>query len=276
MIGALGNTGTIRYTTTADMPAGEYRVCHDFWVTNLRVSVDGNVVASPYFVNLSAGRHVVELKMPTTSVPHDMFSVNGTQMDGYIDEIELVGPWKEIEYRAFIANSFRSLVIPGTVSRIGDNAITQNANLTRINGVTSGTLTAPHIKIWANENFNPYAALADGTIIGIWLPDVETWGGANGIQSAPMHSFKPDGGFDISIGPGLTTVYGGVIDRMYIKDIYIYATTPPTFVATEAQGGDALFFQSQFYGHLHVPTASVAAYKAAPGWSDLADKILSV
>lgn len=278
MIAAITNTGVIRYTTTADFPAGEQFWFRNAWDTlNIKVKLDGVILPSPYKATTNGGVHTIEVHFPMNHVPHDVFSANGTTMEGYMDTVELIGPWAKIDYRAFIRNSLRSLILPDTIKEIEQDNICQNSNLTLINGVTNGgTLTLPNIKYWANDNFTAHAAIVAGNIGKLYFPSLEIWGGTDGIYSSPMHQTKPDGGFDIELGPNLKTVYGGVNDRCYIKDLIIHAVTPPTFVITEAQGGDELFFQGHLYGSIKVPAASVDAYKAASGWSTYAEYITAI
>lgn len=276
MIAALGATLKIKYTTTSDMPEAVYNVWRNLWgLQNLRVTVDGIIVPSPWRETLS-GAHEIIVSIPQRTVPHDSFSANGTTMGGYIDTIDISNA-TVIEYRAFTASKARYLILSDELREIQEKGIHQMNNLVTVNGIyNGGTLSLPRLESIGADGLGVGSPLSNGNIGKIQLDSLTSFGGMNGISSAIMHITRPTGGFDLEFGPALTTIYGGAIDRCYIKDMIVRATTPPEFISTSAQGGTAIFFQSQLYGNIKVPAASVAAYKAAPGWSAKASQIIAI
>ena len=76
----------------------------------------------------------------------------------------------------------------------------------------------------------------------------------------------------IDIGTGITEIHSKAVNLAdEFEALIIRAVTPPTFVPTD---GDYSFGGSNNTKYkIYVPDASVNAYKAAEGWSNLADKI---
>ena len=71
----------------------------------------------------------------------------------------------------------------------------------------------------------------------------------------------------ITIPEGVTTIGRyAFYECSSLTNVYSKPTTPPTLGAT--------VFSSDYIPSIHVPQASVDAYKAASGWSDYASKIV--
>lgn len=279
LIGMMGNVSTLRYTTTSDMPAGEYEWCNVPYTRNPLVILDGVILSRDnyYRATVAAGVHECYIYLPgTTTLPDYFFNTNYHIAQGYIDEIHIEGAWTELGAYSILANRVRSLWLSDSITRMGASAIAQNANLVSINGVSDGSLLTLNLQEWSENNFSPRSYLLDGYAGGLRFPNLRVWGGPNGIYSAGMSNVKPDNGFDLDIGENLTTIYGGAIDRYWLKDLIVRATTPPTFIGRADQGGTAITFQSTIYGNIKVPAASVDAYKAAPGWSNYASYIIAI
>ena len=279
ILGAQGNAATLRYTTTADMPAGEYSWAAASFSRNAHVVLDGNVLSrvNNFRASVGAGVHECVISLPGTNIlPDYYFNRNYSIAGGYIDELHIEGSWTGLGNYSILATAVRSLWLSDSITTMGAGAIAQNAKLVSINGVSDGSILTINLQEWSENNFSPRSYLLGGYAGGLRFPNLRVWGGPNGIASAGMQNLSPANGFDLDIGENLTTIYGGAIDRYWLKDLIVRATTPPEFISTSAQGGTAIFFQSILYGNIKVPAASVAAYQAAPGWSAKASQIIAI
>lgn len=130
-------------------------------------------------------------------------------------------------------------------------------------------LYLPNAEIIRCQTFFRTLALEE-VYIGNNCTSIESY--AFGQQAAPYNSgYKPHMK-KIDIGTGLTTLKGkfsNLCDNL--ETVIIRATTPPTINPTD--GVYAPTSDNTNY-KIYVPDASVDAYKAATGWSTLADKIL--
>lgn len=80
------------------------------------------------------------------------------------------------------------------------------------------------------------------------------------------------GNYEIRIGSGLQRI-GSYINPKYrgTQNIYFASTTPPTFT-----GGSSAFNKAGVTLSIYVPSSAVQAYKTAPGFTDVADKIQGI
>lgn len=279
LIGMMGDVSALHYITVSDMPAGKYVWCNVPYTRNPLVILDGVILSreNNYSATVTAGVHECYIYLPGTNIlPDYFFNTNFAIARGYIDEIYIEGAWTELGAYSILANRVRSLWLSDSITIMGASAIDQNNNLVSINGVSDGSMLTINLQEWSENNFAPRSYLLGGYAGGLRFPNLRVWGGPNGIYSAGMQNVKPHNGFELEVGENLTTIYGGAIDRYWLKDLIIRATTPPTFIGRADQGGTAITFQSTIYGNIKVPAASVDAYKAAPGWSALSNYIIAI
>ena len=80
------------------------------------------------------------------------------------------------------------------------------------------------------------------------------------------------GNYEIRIGSGLQRI-GSYINPKYrgTQNIYFTSTTPPTFT-----GSSSAFNKAGVTLSIYVPSSAVQAYKTAPGFTDVADKIQGI
>lgn len=232
------------------------------------IKIDDVVVpvgTTQYF--FAAGDHTVELTLSEGTIPANCF-VLGSEIKG----IELVGEFKSIGERAFLACGGITQVSMDcqALETVGPGAFAQMWNVVSFNNEADATL-----------DFASISSLGGGSLTGIVIGNaavkfgdmLTSFGNSSGYQGAAISERSPNGGFDIEFGTGLATIYGGAIDRCRIRNIVCKATTPPTFVPTSQT---SIIFQGELLGNIKVPAASVAAYKAASGWSDYASQIIAI
>ncbi|MBP5454877.1 MAG: leucine-rich repeat protein [Paludibacteraceae bacterium] len=96
----------------------------------------------------------------------------------------------------------------------------------------------------------------------------------NSVTSIDGDAFGSCSGLTtVTIGTGVTTLGSSVTPFMMcnnIVNVTIKATTPPTYGSTY----ESIFYSS--HPHIYVPADSVAAYKAASGWSTYANDIEAI
>jgi len=136
----------------------------------------------------------------------------------------------------YILNATGNIVVPEGITAIGVNAFFQRVNVTRIELPT--TLTT--------IDNQPFYGCTGLTVIT--LPQNVTTIGRN--------------------------AFGGCTNLTLITSL---ATTPPALEEDMMGGMGSLFgWQTPEGLQIKVPAASVAAYKAADGWSNYADKISAI
>lgn len=152
---------------------------------------------------------------------------------------------------AFEATGITHITIPATVTTLGDNALAGCQNLTTID-------------IQANVTEIPVQFAVETGRASVTLPDtVQTIGNAAFATSTASLT-------EITIPASVTSIGS---DAFYqpnpMTTITCLATTPPTLNGNNV-------FQVGSNTVIKVPSASVAAYKAATNWSDYADQIVGV
>lgn len=175
-------------------------------------------------------------------------------------------------------NIFREatgLVILGAVTQIGDYAFSEWKNATRL--LLAGSIT--NIKESAFQNWVLCTSLE--------LPESLQYIGNYAFYGLEAYASKlkiPDGVItigtnafyrairttEVEIGPNVTSIGVNAFYQLLACNIFtIRATTPPTL------GSNALYGLKSTCV-IKVPSASVAAYQAASGWSSFADRIQAI
>lgn len=157
----------------------------------------------------------------------------------------------EIGISAFEATGITHITIPATVTTLGNNALAGCQNLTTID-------------IQANVTEIPLQFAVESGRTSVALPNtVETIGDVAFATSSASLT-------EITIPASVTSIGS---DAFYqpnpMTTITCLATTPPTL-------GNLNVFQIGSNTVIKVPSASVAAYKAAANWSSYADQIVGV
>ena len=104
-------------------------------------------------------------------------------------------------------------------------------------------------------------------VTSITIPDSVTEIGMEALE----FSLGP-GNYEIRIGSGLQRI-GSYINPKYngTQNIYFASTTPPTYT-----GSSSVFNKAGVTLSIYVPSSAVQAYKTAPGFTDVADKIQGI
>lgn len=121
-------------------------------------------------------------------------------------------------------------------------------------------INLPECTTLSNGAFRAVSAQYGMNVKEVNLPKIQTIGD-RAFQRATIETFK--------IGDTVTALGTSVFTTANITNLYCYATTPPT-VGTNLAGSDGIIT------HIYVPAASVAAYKAASGWSAYASVIEAI
>ena len=119
------------------------------------------------------------------------------------------------------------------------------------------------------DTLDQYACYGNNALGVLVLPNTEA------MTTLPAASFTvfesgTDGNRSLSrliIPPNITTIQSGAFSSRRFVDLYCYRATPPVLGSTET-------FQMEPRGRIHVPAASVSAYKSATNWSIFASHIV--
>lgn len=156
----------------------------------------------------------------------------------------------EIEQEAFIGSGLTSITIPSTVTTLGTGALTSCRNLTTIN-------------IQANVTEIPESFAEDSGRTSVTLPNTLVTIRDGAFASALANLTE------ITIPASVTTIEGRAFGQNGdMTTITCMAATPPTIGKNAFAVGTGTTIK--------VPAASVAAYKAAAGWIEWADKIVGI
>ena len=138
-----------------------------------------------------------------------------------------------------------------TVTKIGDGAFSSHSSLE--------TITIPDSVISIGDN----AFAACNYLQSIVIPD--------NVKSIGFNAFLECYTLDsITIGSSVTSIGCNAFANCGAT-VTIKAITPPTIVWTGSE-----YDSFGISGSIYVPAVSVEAYKAAPGWSEFADKISAI
>lgn len=108
-------------------------------------------------------------------------------------------------------------------------------------------------------------------LTGVTIPDSVTHIGQEAL--AFNTSISQSGYFDIHIGSGLQTVESYINPKtLGTQNIYFASATPPTFT----ESGYIIYSKHSMRPNIYVPSSSVQAYKAAPGFSNVVDTIQGI
>lgn len=230
---------------------------------------------------LAAGSEIFDLDTATvpteaTNIPQYMFYSNQNVRDVALPTIESVGAY------AFNAcHNIRDIDLPECTS-IGDYAFYQARRSTYS---TSDTFNLPKCESIGQNAFYEFAINNANLVIN--LPECETLGNASfrstsasyGVTAQEVNlpkiktigdrSFQRANITTFKIGSTATTLGTSIFTTATITNLYCYATTPPS-VGTNLAGSDGTI------SHIYVPSASVAAYKAASGWNEFSSIIEAI
>ena len=230
---------------------------------------------------LASGSEIFDLDdaiVPTnaTNIPQYMFYANQNVRDVALENIESIGA-----YAFNGCHNIRKIDLPECLT-IGDFAFYQARrstyetsdvfNLPKCTSIGQNAfyeftinnsnlvINLPECQTLGNGAFRSTSASYGVTAQEVNLPKIETIGD-RAFQRSVINTFK--------IGDTVTALGTSVFTTATITNLYCYATTPPT-VGTNLAGSDGTIT------HIYVPAASVAAYKAASGWSAYASVIEAI
>lgn len=168
-----------------------------------------------------------------------------------LTEITIPASVTEIGQDAFGGTGITHIIIPATVTVLGQNVLTQCSSLATID-------------IQANVTEIPASFAIESGRTSITLPNTVRMIGdaAFATGSASLT--------EITIPASVTSIGADAFAQPnFMTTITCLATAPPTM-------GNLSSFQIGDNTVIKVPSASVAAYKAATNWSDYADQIVGV
>ena len=203
--------------------------------------VDGKLVAFA-----SAGLTEYMLPETVTIIGSSAFESSG------IANVEIPNSVVAIEPGAFLWSGLTSVVIPGSVKTLGNTAFTMSRNLAEVvfsEGVKTVELRAFYgcsklakVTIPASMTAIHDHAFAETALTSVTFPEQFSLLGWNAFATCAE-----------------------------LAAVYCKAVTPPV---TAAEGWYDWFDENAEGRKIYVPAESVAAYKAADGWSEYADAIV--
>lgn len=203
--------------------------------------VDGKLVAFA-----SAGLTEYMLPETVTIIGSSAFESSG------IANVEIPNSVVAIEPGAFLWSGLTSVVIPGSVKTLGNTAFTMSRNLAEVvfsEGVKTVELRAFYgcsklakVTIPASMTAIHDYAFAETALTSVTFPEQFSLLGWNAFATCAE-----------------------------LAAVYCKAVTPPV---TAAEGWYDWFDENAEGRKIYVPAESVAAYKAADGWSEYADAIV--
>ncbi|MCL2416690.1 MAG: leucine-rich repeat protein [Bacteroidales bacterium] len=175
-------------------------------------------------------------------IPDNVTSIGGGAFggNGALTSATIGTGVTRIENSAFISTGLTSIIIPDNVTSIGQMAFARNPALT---SVTLGT------GVTTIEN----GAFQNTGLTSIIIPDNVTSIGQVAFADNPALT-------SVTIGTGVTTI-GQVAfaNNINLSSITVHRTIPPTIDGNAFSGLPAT-------ACLHVPEASISAYRTADGW----------
>ena len=167
----------------------------------------------------------------------------------------------QIDNNAFMeCHNLTSVTIPSSVTSIGAGAFRACSALTSVGPVGSGaSIEWPNsVTTIDGETFIYCDGLTNVTIPNsVTTINWECFGECTDLTS-------------VTIGSGVTSIDDYVFNGCTsLSSVTVLATTPPTL-------GDDVFYNNASGRKIYVPSASVATYKAASGWSTYASDIEAI
>lgn len=168
---------------------------------------------------------------------------------------------------ATYCNQLEYLILPTNLTNIG-GPITTNTKVTKMiypenYKKTSLTFIAYYDSyeyLWYAKSSTTYAISSSFATNCFQLRRVPIYDNLTGISS--VSAFMNTSIEKISLPPSITTIANQTFNNCgNLKDIYIYATTPPTL------GGTSVFTGINSLCKIHVPAESLSDYQSATNWS---------
>ena len=210
------------------------------------MEVDGQAVTPTQNYQFSTtGEHLVKYTVLNNIIGSDMFRNIGT----ILKRVYMPDTVTSIAQAAFYQNNGVSFI------RFSVNIIEIKANA--VNGCNSllvNDLSLPNLEILKAASFS-----------GTRVKKVSNLGLITTLESDTFRNNSVLS--DLILPATLTTTSKAVFYQTSLKRVVCYATTPPSL--------GALFFPSGLE-YIKVPSASVAAYKVASGWSSYASIIQAI
>ena len=206
--------------------------------------------------------------LTNVTIPNSVTSIgNNAFYSNQLTNVTIGNSVTSIGNRAFSDNKLTSVTIPNSVTSIGSEAfyINQLTTVTIPNSVTSiGESAFSNNQLTSVTIPNSVTSIGDIAFFDNKLTSVTI---GNGVTSIGSEAFSNNQLTNVTIGNGVTSIGGGAFFSYTttIELLKISASVPPTMECS-------IF--SDKPRRIVVPMASVAAYKAANGWSEYADIIV--
>ena len=229
-------------------------------------------------------------RLTTVAIPNGVTSIGKGAFSGnQLTNITIGNGVTSIGESAFSGNPLTNVTIGNSVTSIGNSAFYNNqlTSVTIGNGVTSIGESAfsgnqlTNVTIGNSVTSIGNRAFSDNQLTSVTIPNSVTSIGSeaffdnkltsvtigNGVTSIGSEAFSNNQLTNVTIGNGVTSIGGGAFFSYTttIELLKISASAPPTMESS-------IF--SDKPRRIVVPMASVAAYKAANGWSEYANIIV--
>lgn len=175
-----------------------------------------------------------------------------------LKSIELPESVETIDASAFSGCGLTSIVIPGGVKTIGENAFFHCESLTSV------------VLSYGIVNIGKEAFKGCRRLVSVDIPDSVRTIGDQAFYCPPDYRSSLT---TVNIGSSVTSIGAMAFEyNSNLTSITINAVTPPVLGGNESLGG-GVFTGS--HSDISVPAASVDVYKTAPKWSYYADRIVA-
>ena len=206
-------------------------------------------------------------KLTTITIPNSVTSIGERAFsNNQLTNVTIGNSVTSIGESAFSGNQLTTVTIPNSVTSIGESAFSSNqlTNVTIGNGVTSiGGGAFSRNQLTTVTIPNSVTSIGKVAFYRNQLTNVTI---GNGVTSIGEEAFSGNQLTNVTIGNGVTSI-GKNAFYVYttIELLKISAPVPPTMEGR-------IFYDTPH--RIVVPMASVAAYKAANGWSNYANIIV--